>query len=255
LALTGKTVLVTRAASDGETLARILRERGAEPILAPTIEIGAPDDAGPAQRAVRELDRYAWIVFTAQPGVDAFFANLEAVGDVRSVGHVKIAAIGPKTAARLSRHGIRADLVSGRFSSDDIARDLLAQTREGDRVLVYVAQEHRDVLRSVLARSGRIPTVVAAYKTRFANDATFAQKVARADVLTFTSGSTVRGFSSLLGGDEAACAASRGKVVACIGPITADEARTVGLCVDVVGEEFTTEGLLAALDTHFASRV
>ncbi len=130
---------------------------------------------------------------------------------------------------------------------------MIERTRDGDRVLIYRAQEARDVLRSLLERAGRVPTAVAAYKTLFAVDPEFAQKVARADVLTFTSASTVRGFAALLGGNAAAIEAARGKLVACIGPITADAVAPVGLPVDVVAEEFTTEGLLAALESHFAT--
>ncbi len=248
MALAGKTVLITRAANDAEAFARAVRERGAEPIIAPTIEIGPPDDAAAAQRAVREIGRYSWIVFTARPGVDAFFENLQSLGDPLSMANVKVAAVGPKTAERLRSFGIQADLVASRFTTDDVSRELLERTREGDRVLIYAAQESRDVLRSVLEGNGRVPIVVAAYKTRLASNPNFPQKVARANVLTFTSGSTVRGFVALLGGRDAAIRTARGKVVACIGPVTADEARDAGLHVDAVAEEYTTEGLLAVLE-------
>jgi uroporphyrinogen III methyltransferase / synthase len=253
LPLSGKRVLVTRAADDAEAFARVLRERGADPIVAPTIEVGEPDDAAPAREAVRDVASYDWIVFTARPGVDAFFANLHRAGERRSLERVKVAAVGPKTAERLAAFGVRADLVSRRFTSDDVAHDLLERTRQGDRVLLYVAQENRDVLRLALQANGRLPTVIAAYKTRVTRDPAFAQKVASADVLTFTSGSTVRGFATLLGGAVAARVAARGKVVACIGPITADAATKLGLSVTVVGETFTSDGLLAALDAYFAA--
>ena len=85
-------------------------------------------------------------------------------------------------------------------------------------------------------------------------DPEFAQKVARADVLTFTSASTVQGFAQALGGDAAAVAAAHGKTVACIGPITADAAREYGLQVDVIADTFTAAGLLDALEAYFALR-
>jgi uroporphyrinogen-III synthase len=104
----------------------------------------------------------------------------------------------------------------------------------------------------MLDEAGRPATVVAAYKTVVAADAGFAQKVAQADVLTFTSASTVRGFVTLLGA-SAAVSAAHGKCVACIGPITADAAREIGLPVDVVASVYTTAGLLDALEAHFAA--
>ena len=74
-----------------------------------------------------------------------------------------------------------------------------------------------------------------------------------ADVLTFTSASTVRGFVALLGDFPASQAAS-GKCVACIGPITANAAAQAGLTVDVVAPVHTTAGLLDALEISFATR-
>jgi uroporphyrinogen III methyltransferase/synthase len=241
-----------RASREAEATARVLRERGAEPIIAPTIEIGPPDDPTPARHVVRELEAYAWLVFASRAGVDAFFKNLrDSGGDVRSMAHLKIAAVGPKTAERLEHFGVRADLISGRYTSEDAAAELLNHTQPDDRVLLYVAQEGRDILRSVLAEQGRLPNAVAAYKTRSIADPDFASKVARADVLTFTSGSTVRGYVSLLGA-RAAKEAARERVVACIGPITAEEARDAGLRVDIVPDAFTTEALVDALDGYFA---
>ena len=81
------------------------------------------------------------------------------------------------------------------------------------------------------------------------------EKIERADVLTFTSASTVRGFVELLGGEPNAVQAARGKCVACIGPITARAAADAGLNVDVVAERYTTAGLARQRSTrHFAHR-
>ncbi len=253
-ALFGKRVLITRPQREASHFARLLLSAGMEPIVAPTIEIGPPDDVGPARRAVEEAAQYAWIVFLSCYGVDAFFDYLRERGkDVRALGPAKVAAIGAKTAQRLRDAGLTADIASGRSTSEDVARDLLARTAPGDRVLVYAAQEGRDVVRSVLEKNGRRPVAVAAYKTAFASDPEFASKVARADVLTFTSASTVRGFAGLLGGNAAAVRAACGKIVACIGPVTALEAAGIGLRVDATPQEFTAEGMLAALETCLAA--
>ena len=121
--------------------------------------------------------------------------------DARYLGTTKVAAIGSKTAERLRAYGVRADLVPAAFVSEEIARALIEATHDsGDRVLIFRAQEARDVLPRMLDDAGRNPHVVAAYKTIFDVDPQFAQKVARADVLTFTSASTVRGYVELLGG-------------------------------------------------------
>ncbi|HUA09266.1 MAG TPA: uroporphyrinogen-III C-methyltransferase [Candidatus Acidoferrales bacterium] len=251
--LFGKRVLITRPAREARSFARALYARGVEPILASTIAIVAPDDTAAAHRAIDDLASYRWVVFTSQNGVDAFFDRLSALdADARYIGATKIAAIGAKTAERLRAYGLRPDLVPAAFISEEIARALIEATREGDRILVYRAQEARDVLPQMLEDAGRRAHAVAAYKTIFDVDPQFAQKVARADVLTFTSASTIRGYAELLGGSHAAIEAARGKTVACIGPVTAAAAEELGLHVDVVADVFTTDGLLDALEAHLA---
>jgi uroporphyrinogen III methyltransferase/synthase len=253
-ALFGKRVLVTRPHAQAQSFARALLARGAEPIVAPTIAIVPPDDPKPLARAVERVGDYDWIAFLSRNAVDAFFEGLRALArDARAIGTVHVAAIGTKTAQALREHGVRADLVSGRATSEDVVQDLLAAVPQRGRVLIFGAQEGRDVVRSVLIEHGRAAEGIAAYKTVETSDADFAEKVARCDVLTFTSASTVRSFARLLGGDAAAVSATRGKTVACIGPVTADEARDIGLHVDVVPDAFTTDALVAALEAHGAS--
>jgi len=250
-ALAGKRVLITRSAHQAGAFARELSARGAEPIFAPAIAIEPPDDPQAAHRAVDDLAAYRWLVFTSQNAVDVFFDRLAALdADARYVGQTKVAAIGAKTARRLHEHGVRPDLVPAEFVGEEIARALIEATQPGDRVMIFRAQEARDVLPEMLADAGLRVSVVAAYKTRFAHDERFAGDVARADVITFTSASTVNGFAAALGGSEAAAAAVRGKTVACIGPITAGAARACGIEPAVVAREFTTAGLIEALEAH-----
>jgi uroporphyrinogen-III synthase len=251
--LFGKRVLITRPAHNADTFAQALRARGVEPIFASTIAIVPPDDPHAAHAAIDDLASYGWVVFTSQNGVDAFFNRLSSLdADARYIGKTKIAAIGSKTATRLREHGIHADLVPDAFVGEEIARALIEASRDGERILVFRAQEGRDVLPQMLEEAGRRPHVVAAYKTIFEVDPQFAEKVARADILTFTSASSVRGFVELLGEPQRAIDASRGKVVACIGPVTAEAAEEAGVHVDVVADVSTTEGLLDALEAQLS---
>ncbi|MGB8908245.1 MAG: uroporphyrinogen-III synthase, partial [Candidatus Cybelea sp.] len=253
--LFGKRVLITRAGRQSRTFAWALIARGAQPVLAPTIAFAASDDAAAAENALDTLASYAWILFTSRNGVDAFFERLSARNaDARVIGSAKIAAIGERTAERLRDYGVRSDAVPEAFVGEEIARTVIERSHPGDRVLVYRAQDARDVVPRMLEEAGRVATVVPAYKTVVPNDPAFANKAASADVLTFTSASTVRGFAELLGGELAAARLARGKCVACIGPITARAAAQTGLQVDVVAATFTTAGLLAALEAHFATR-
>jgi uroporphyrinogen-III synthase len=149
----------------------------------------------------------------------------------------------------LMRHGIRPDFVPPRYVSEEVADGLLERTEPDSRILLYRAQEARDVVPETLRAEGRHVDVIAAYKTVTVHDPTIADAAADADVWTFTSASTVRGFVENV---PDAARLTAGRTVACIGPITAEAAREAGLRVDVVAEEYTYEGLFAALETAFA---
>jgi uroporphyrinogen III methyltransferase/synthase len=243
--LFGKRVLVTRPAHQAGNFATRLWEAGAEPIVAPTIAIGPPSDPQPARDAVAQVRDYAWVAFTSRNGVDAFFDRLGELGrDARAFGDVKIAAIGPKTAEALAARGIRVDLVPPEYRNEAVAAELLAHTAVGDRLLVFRAEEAREVLPQTLRDFGRVVDVVAAYATRPVDDPELAAKAERADIVTFTSSSTVGGFVHNV---PHAAHLLAGKIVAAIGPITAQTARDAGIRVDVVAAEFTVEGLVRAL--------
>ena len=245
LPLFAKRVLVTRMASGSLEFAARLWEAGAEPILAPLIRIVPPEDTRPITRAVESARAYRWIVFSSRNGVDAFWSELQTRGrDARALGATKIAAIGPKTAQTLAEHGIVADFIPSRYVGESVADGLLARTETGDRILLFRAQEARDAIPQILRSGGREVEIVAAYRAVQNDVADLAERVAASDVLTFTSAGIVRSFAAQL---EDAAAAARGKVVACIGPITAEAAKAAGLEVSIVAADFTTEGLARAL--------
>ncbi len=249
--LFGKTVLITRPAAQADAFAAQLWEHGAEPILAPTIAIGPPDDPAAADDAVARVREYAWVVFTSRNGVEAFFQRIaRARRDLRALGDTQVAAIGPKTAEALATHGVRVDFMPSAYVGEDIAAGLLERTLEGERVLLFRAQEARDVLPATLAEYGRPVDVVAAYKTSYAVPPRLEDDVARASIITFASASSVRGFVRALG--DATLGAVRGKTIACIGPITARAAESAGLHVDVVAHDYTADGLIEALAAHGA---
>jgi uroporphyrinogen III methyltransferase/synthase len=248
-------VLVTRAAHQASSLETALRERGAIPISAPVVDIGPPRDVHAIHRAIDDLSTYAWLVFTSSNGVDAFFDRLHSLdADARYMAGVRVAAIGEKTAHRLAHFGIRPDIIPALYAGEEIARALIEAAHTGDRVLIFRAQEARDVLPRMLEEAGLHADVVAAYQTTIVDDPHFESKASQADVLTFTSGSTVRGFVALLGGEGRAVELSREKIVGCIGPITADVAREAGLRVDVVAADATVERLVDALDEFFSTK-
>ncbi len=251
--LFGKRVLVTRTRTQAGKLSSALRDAGAEPIEFPAIEI-IPRDLAPAVAAATRLaaGHYDWAVFTSANGVDAFWRAVEAAGlDARAFGGVRLAAIGPATVEALGAHGLRTDVVPGRFVAEALADALAPAVTASDRVLLPRAAGSRDVLPSRLRAAGAQVDDLPVYESRRPvrpDPAVVARiEAGEIDIATFTASSTVRGCLDLL---HDRVDLLRDATIACIGPITAQTAADAGLRVDVVAREHTIPGLVAALTEH-----
>src|SRR6516225_4976778 len=108
--LFGRRIVVTRSREQAGELVDLLEERGAEPIVAPTIRIAPPEDTHALDRACANAASYDWLVFTSANGVDAFLGRLVAAFDIRELKGVRVCAVGASTADRIERYGIRVDL-------------------------------------------------------------------------------------------------------------------------------------------------
>ncbi|CAG0987007.1 partial uroporphyrinogen III methyltransferase / synthase, partial [Anaerolineae bacterium] len=246
--LFGKRILVTRAREQASELSQMLRELGAEPIEFPVIRIAPLDDYRALDDALTR--RYDWIIFTSGNGVSAVWYRLEALGrDARTFAGARLGAIGPATAEQLTAHGLRADFVPGEYVAEAIVAGI--GDVNGKRVLLPRADIARENLaRDLRARGARVDEVVA-YRTITldANDPS-AQHIrdllaaGEIDAITFTSSSTVRGFVNVI---RFPISNFQFPIIACIGPITAQTARDLGLQVDVTAQEYTLEGLTRAL--------
>jgi len=245
--LAGVRVVVTRPRHQRSALLDRLRAEGADAISVPTIEIVEPLDEGEdLARAVGALDSHRWVVFTSANAVDRFCGLLR---DPRDLGEVRIAAIGTATVAELQRHGLVADLVPERFISESLLEvfPLPAQGDHGQRprVLYPSAEITRDVLPQGLRDLGWEVDVVTAYRTVPAKiTESDRAAVASADVVTFTSGSTVEQWLAAFGHELLP------PTVACIGPVTADVARRHDIRISVIATTHTVDGLVDALIAH-----
>ncbi len=255
--LFGKRVLVTRSRSQASALSRLLAEHGAEPVELPAIDIRPAENTADLDAAIAKIDGYQWVIFTSTNGVDAFFGRVGALGkDARSLGRVRLAAVGPATAAALATHGIVADLVPDAYTGEGLVAALAATDIAGKRLLLPRTDIADGELHNGLTGLGATVEQVLAYRT-----VTPTESVARArellaagevDAITFASSSTVTNLTAAVNGDIAAVNRA---VIACIGPKTARTAVEAGLRVDVVAGEQTIPGLVAALEEHFAGEV
>lgn len=246
----GKRILVTRARSQASELSEQIAELGGEPIEFPLVKMVPPQDSKPLDDALLQLDSFDWVMFTSANGVAFFFKRLRELGvDIRSM-RAKIAAVGPKTAAVLEEKGLTVEVLPGEFRAEGLLDTLQGQLKPGERVLLPRADIARETLPKALRELGLDVTEADTYDTLIDAD-NIAQTLellqeGAIHIITFTSSSTVKNFVQAMQGQELTQLLS-GVKIACIGPITADTARALGLSVDWVATEYTIQGLLDAI--------
>lgn len=258
--LFGKRILVTRAREQAAELVDLLVDLGADPIEVPTIRIAPPADAGPLEAAIERVDQYDWIVFTSVNGVEQFMGRLLARRDIRDLKGVRLCVIGPATAERLARYGIRVDLVPAEYRAEAVVQAMRASgALEGGRILLARAERARELLAEELRKSGAHVEEVAAYRTieeAEGDEALDLYKMLlekQIDVVTFTSASTVRSLVRLLGPESAADLLNT-TVVAAIGPVTAEAAAQLGIRPAIVPSVYTVPALVDAIVEYFRAR-
>lgn len=255
------------------------------------IEPAGDEAAAEAAQGGLRAGVYAWVVFTSANAVELFFGLMRDRGlDARAFAGAKAAAIGPATADALAERGIVADAVPEEYIAEGVVEALRRRLTPGDRVLLPRAEGARPELVEGLSALGAEVDEVVLYRAAVPKaapaEALSLLRDGGIDIVTFTSSSTVRNLAAMLGADfhvilsgedagartvvpsrrhvlsevegnlgsgaGGATTLERRPLIACIGPITADTARELGLRVDVEASEHTIPGLVAAIRERIA---
>lgn len=251
--LFGKRIVVTRTREQAGELSKALRDLGADVIELPTIRIELPEDRLGFAEMVTHAHEYNWLVFTSPNGVEKFFeAFFATYDDARSLGNPRIAAIGAGTAAKIREYRFAVDLIPERFVAEGLIDAFKKESVENLTMLWVKAEESREVVGEGLAALGAIVDECIAYRTvPETEDPTGAKaKLAEvgADLITFTSGSTVDHFFALgLDWPEACVAGS-------IGPVTSSTLRKHGMPPAFEANPHDIPGLVKAILKHFGRK-
>ena len=253
--LLGKRIIVTRAREQASDLVRQLSDLGAECLEYPTIKIVPAENLKPMDEALKNLSAYDWIVFTSVNGVKFFFDRLFETGlDVRDLNHIRTAAIGPATAERLLKFGLKSDIIPKNYRAESVVEAFRKEKLDGKKILLPRAGEARPVLPVELRNMGAEVHEITAYlteKVRDNADLLVSQlEEETIDMITFTSSSTVNNFKSLLPPDKFTQLIDGAKI-ASIGPITTDTAAESGFEVDITAESYTIPGLCEAILKYY----
>jgi len=252
--LSGRTIAVTRAEQQLGEARRLFSATGARVIDLPALVITPPDDWGPLDDALAELDSFHWIVFSSANGVEAVEQRLARAG--RSLGRrppgVRLAAVGRKTARCLEEIGAAADFVPPAFVADSLIEHFPVSGWGQRLLLPRVQSGGRTVLAEAFGEAGARVVEVPAYETRcpehLPSDALQALERRSLDALTFSSGKTVSHTAQLLEGAFGSSWRERLAAVrvVSIGPATSERCQAVLGRVDAEADPHDLDGLVDA---------
>ena len=251
--LFGKRIVVTRTREQAGELSKALSDLGADVIELPTIRIEHPEDKQSFAELVTHAHEYDWLVFTSPNGVERFFdAFFATYPDARSLGNPRIAAIGAGTARKIQEYRFTVDLIPEKFVAEGLIDAFKKDSVENLTMLWIKAAESRDVIYDGLTKLGAIVDECIAYRTvPESEDPTGAKaRLAEqgADLITFTSGSTVDHFFDL-GLDW-----PEGCVAGSIGPVTSTTLRKHGQPPAFEANPHDIPGLTAAIVRYFQKK-
>lgn len=257
--LAGRRILVTRPEPEAAPLATEIRRRGGVPVTVPLIATAPPAGAAALarlDRALLELERYDWIVFTSRSAAAVVLARLAGLNRAWPAGRVRVAAVGPGTAEPLAAAGIAVDLMPAEARWQGVARELPAAAAPGQRVLLPRSARAPEHLPRALRAAGLIVDDLDAYDTIRAPDAVPRLRAVLdggpVDVVILASASAAEELAAILAeigtGLGALGRGGRRPLVACIGPNTAADARRAGLPVDVAPERPGIAPMLQVLE-------
>ena len=237
--LHGLRVAVTRARVQADGLSTRLRELGATVLESPVIRT-EPIDGGPVDPGAYD------VVCLTSPNAPRLLLD-RLGGDARRLAGVEIAAIGPGTAAALREVGLVADLVAERAVAEGLLEALDGRIA-GRRFLLAQAEGARDALADALRAAGAAGVDVEPLYRTLPERPAGADALA-ADLVTFTSASTVHAFAAAY--PDAPLDAVRG---VSIGPVTSAAARELGIALAAEAERHDLDGLVEAVVLAAARR-
>ncbi len=243
--LFGTRAVITRPRQQAQALRDRLTELGAEVYVRPAIQISEPADWEPVDAALARLDRYDWLVFSSVNGVRYLLDRLlRNGGDLRRLGKLKLAAIGPGTAEELGRYRLRADLVPDEHRAEALAAALAGQA-SGRTFLLARASRGREVLAAEITAAGGKVEQIVVYSSEDVEQAdpelSAALLAGRIDWITVTSSAIARSLARLFGD------ALRRAKLASISPVTSEVLRTLGYEPAVEAARYTIDGLVEAI--------
>jgi uroporphyrinogen III methyltransferase/synthase len=258
--LAGKTVVVTRAASQAGELVAELEHYGARVIICPTIEIAEPESYERLDEAIDHLYGYDWLIFTSANAIAFFLRRLTTRGiAIDQLDVIKVCAIGQASADKLRDAHVHVDVIPSEAKAEGVFAALTeyaggVEQLRGLNILLPRAAVGRDYLPKALEDAGARVDVVTTYRTvvpeNLDRGRLSAMLAGSADCIAFTSSSTVKNLALLFDTHDLSGVLS-GVTIACIGDVTAATATEFGLNVQIQPAQFTVKALAKAIADYY----
>ncbi len=242
--LSGIKVGITGTPSFTGRLETVLKDYGAQVEKIAVMDVVSLADTTPVQNCLRQLSSYTWIAFTSANGVRIFLkALLDSGRDYRSLGHVKLAAVGKGTDRELRVHGLRADYIPQQYCTESLAHGLAGQLKPEDKILIPRAVRGSEDLTRILSQAGISYEDVPLYdvKSLGREGRDLAETIKGLDYLTFASGSGVESFLENLAEEDRNVL--KETTLTAIGDVTAKVLEQAGFPADRIAGEFSISGL------------
>lgn len=235
-----RNVVVTRSKEGNEELAARLKRAGFRPISVNAFSLSAPKDWSGVDALLQRIHSFDWLVFTSGTGVAYFGERMKTLSlSVHWRGRPLVAAVGPRTAEKLTRVGIKPDFIPSVYLTRKLAEELPAE--RGDRVLLLRADIADPNLSEILRARGYDVQEASIYRTTLARGRA-TRRVRDADVIIFASPSAVRGFCRTVPKGEMTRLQSTRAV--CIGPVTEATAKKNGFTETVIPTSYTLDAIV-----------
>ncbi len=255
--LAGKRVVITRSALQSEALAAVLLERDATPIWRPLIAFSDPEDVGPLDTAISQLEQFDWLIFTSAEAVRAVARRCGKLGQslTQPWGHLRVAAVGPVTAGAIQKAGLQVEYVAKTHSGVALANELGERVR-GRKVLLPRSDRANPDFPAALRHHGAEVREVIAYRTLrptgIEREELTEFENGKADAILFFSPSAVVHFTEAFGRERLSAIENKLAITA-VGPVTAGALRETGVERMVIASDTTAMAVVEALEKHFGN--
>ena len=246
--LLGKTILISRAATQSDELREALSTLGARVLECPAIQIVPIDDWTDVDRAIADIRAYHWLLFTSANAVEHFMGRVDASGGRITV---PIAVVGPATARKLQDWNLSPSLAPESYRAEGLLEAFPADL-SGARILFPRAETAREILPDELRRRGAHVDVVTVYRTVKAEGLSELSrffKESSIDCVVFTSPSTARFMAEAL--DDEFQSLMKSVAVAVIGPVTREAVESLGLKATIQPDRATVSDLAQSIVQNF----